>query len=108
MKFKSKISSILVAPLLVLALLLPASVQLAHAFEGHEHKSCDELKVHLHENEIDCSLCDFQLVSYNYVTFSNDVAQIINIPTSPGFVYHEAAYKSTSNYRAHRGPPFLV
>lgn len=41
--------------LVVITVLLPMSMQFAHAFESHSHETCKEKNIqHLHANEVEC------------------------------------------------------
>ena len=51
---------------LVFVLMLPASVQFSHLFEGHEHEICTEQTTHLHEDQTQCELCDFFSTAHEY------------------------------------------
>jgi hypothetical protein len=57
----------LVAFLLLTLLLLPIMVQLLHSFENHRHISCGEVKIHLHEKNIDCSIGDFHFSTFTFI-----------------------------------------
>lgn len=42
--------------------MLPASIQVIHAFENHEHTTCTLLgKQHFHQENADCDICFFYL-----------------------------------------------
>ena len=56
----------IVAMVFTIMLLLPVFIQVLHACEKHEHKVCDEKTTHLHELEISCDACTFQISSFNY------------------------------------------
>jgi hypothetical protein len=57
---------ILVATIFSVALLLPTAVSFAHSFDGHEHRACTDLSTHLHEKQLDCSICDFHFSIFNF------------------------------------------
>ncbi len=47
--------------LLAFLLLLPTSIQLAHAFEQHEHVICSsDAESHIHQDDVECFLCHLQ------------------------------------------------
>ncbi len=47
--------------MLACLLLLPASIQLVHAFEQHHHNICtSDVEQHFHEDEFECVLCHLQ------------------------------------------------
>jgi hypothetical protein len=47
-------------------LLLPSLVDAIHQCEIHAHFECDEQKAHLHQSEINCELCEYNLLNFNY------------------------------------------
>ena len=52
-------------------MLLPASIQLAHAFEQHVEVICSEdVEHHFHQDEVECALCHLQAENH-LVVFSN-------------------------------------
>lgn len=51
---------------LVFVMLLPTSVQFSHLFEHHEHEGCVEQSTHIHQDEPDCHVCDFNAQSFQY------------------------------------------
>lgn len=68
---KGKISSFnLPALLLIIIMLFPSAFQFAHAFEKHEQNDCIELTTHLHEQEVECSICDFHISTFSYSFFN--------------------------------------
>lgn len=52
--------------LLLVALLFPSAVQFAHAFENHDHRPCEEISTHLHQDSTECQVCDFQMATFEY------------------------------------------
>ena len=66
MKLHKHIVSLISVVLLTTTLLMPSAVQLAHAFEDHEHPVCEIQVQHLHEETPDCSLCDFQISVFHF------------------------------------------
>jgi len=85
--------------------MLPSVLKLEHLADSQEHRPCLESKVHLHESELDCSLC-----LYN---FSNAAIEFTSIDLLViARVLKEATEAKTnnlhySNYRFidNRGPP---
>ena len=91
------------------ALLLPTAIQVAHAFEEHEHVVCiSNTDKHLHELENDCGDLHLQLTVF-YYDFSN-----------PNSLFNEVVYAKNSirksqqlnaNYSSNkspRGPPIVI
>lgn len=66
---KNNILSSFFAGLLSILLLLPSFVEFAHTLEGHEHIACDDVSTHIHEKDLDCSLCDFQFSTFQFNLF---------------------------------------
>lgn len=102
------IVSRLFALLLIVVLLFPSALQFHHIFESHDHNTdCKEVTTHLHEKEIDCSLCDFHLSSFN-ISF-NTVDKYINIEVSSSYLayYKSNKYNSTKRSFNLRGPPMF-
>lgn len=104
---KTKVTQVLVATIFSLALLLPTAVQFAHTFEGHEHKACTDISTHLHEKQLECSICDFHFSIFNFTP--------LEVPEFS--VYHryhnvEVFYLSQDFYLSQtpyflRGPPLF-
>tara|TARA_B110000238_G_scaffold177576_1_gene199566 strand:- start:2730 stop:3062 length:333 start_codon:yes stop_codon:yes gene_type:complete len=65
---------------LVFVLMLPASVQFSHLFEGHEHEICTEQTTHLHEDAPECYGCDFYSTGFQYTLPENYVNTFVLIP----------------------------
>ncbi len=94
--------------LLVAALLLPSGIQFVHAIENHNHPSCTDFSTHIHETQLDCSICHFHLSVFSFTpieenkvfSFSNNFKSTFGNTDSEGHFF--------SPYRALRGPPVLV
>ena len=90
-------------------MLLPTSVQFFHIFEKHEHNNnCKEVTTHLHEKELDCSLCDFHISSFD-ITFNN-ISEYSTIEDSLDYVTYYKSKKHNSIKRSFnlRGPPMFL
>jgi len=92
--------------LLACLLLLPASIQLAHAFEQHENVICvSDVEHHFHQDDVECILCHLQAENH-LVTFSNDYDVI---PTTFYKVYTDKKplgfVKVYVTKKSSRGPP---
>ncbi|MBT8274673.1 MAG: hypothetical protein KJO39_00880 [Bacteroidia bacterium] len=94
--------------MLVLALLFPAGVQMAHTLEGHDHPTCTEYNTHIHEKQLDCSLCDFQISVFDFNPDFSEylVTSIENFKSEIGRV--ELNSSSHTGFISLRGPPYLV
>lgn len=103
-KYK-QIQQIFPVLLLVGILLFPASIQLAHAMGDHEHKACEEITTHIHENNLDCSLFDFNFSSYHY-EFSNPLDPTsVEISIALQSAYFSSVKNIINPYFYLRGPP---
>ncbi len=69
MKIANHIKLLLAGVFFTCILLSPMFVQFMHALEGHEHIACDQIESHIHQDQNDCSLCDYQLSNYQYESF---------------------------------------
>ncbi|MFT4847716.1 MAG: hypothetical protein ACI83B_000237 [Sediminicola sp.] len=65
-EFKKQLGKNVSALLLFVALMLPTATQFIHMFDGHEHITCAENTAHIHKSDVNCEVCSFQLVSFNY------------------------------------------
>ncbi|OAB78125.1 hypothetical protein [Cochleicola gelatinilyticus] len=71
-----QIFKVIAATILTAALLFPVLFQFSHIFENHEHKTCSEVSVHLHEKKVDCSIYDFHISLFTYTLNSYDKLHI--------------------------------
>ncbi|MEM7086022.1 MAG: hypothetical protein AAF489_07560 [Bacteroidota bacterium] len=94
--------------LLTAVLLFPSILKLEHLVDDQEHRPCLESTVHIHESEVDCSLClfNFSNASFEFTTIDFPIVE---------FVKKEVLEAKTnnlyfSNYRFidNRGPPFSI
>jgi hypothetical protein len=93
--------------LLIIIMLLPTIVQFAHVFEAHEQTNCKVLTSHIHEQEIDCSICDFHSSSFDY-SFAN----LNEIISTNNYITHADYYRSKKHNAIKllyslRGPPLF-
>ncbi|APY09571.1 hypothetical protein BWZ20_02630 [Winogradskyella sp. J14-2] len=61
----------MLAVALILAVLLPSAIKLAHAFSHHSHEVCKndiDSNTHFHELDIDCEFYKFKLNTNYYFT----------------------------------------
>lgn len=92
---------------LTLLILLPTSIQLFHAFEKHEQSICNELTTHIHVQEIDCSICDFKISTYNY-SFTNLLEHyIVKHNLEYADYYKSKKHNSIKPIFSLRGPPLF-
>ncbi len=76
--------------LLVLAILLPAAVKVAHVFENHKHEVCiNKSTTHFHSLDLECEFYKFKLATYVFQVPENfnflDVQDNHKIATSQYF-----------------------
>jgi hypothetical protein len=91
---------------LVITLLVPSFVKLAHAFENHEHEICvTPQKEHFHEYDLDCEFYKFK--TNPQVAISFDYTESIDIETNTAPIVSQ--YQFISDYQrlsfSLRGPP---
>lgn len=56
-----------IALLSIFVLLIPSAIQMAHAFEDHEHIVCtSKYDQHFHEDDADCSELHYQLKVFSH------------------------------------------
>lgn len=94
---------------LVLALLAPSMVKLAHVFENHKHEVCKvPQKLHYHDYELDCEFYKFKLSPQIHVAIENPET----IDFQDTFLPIISQYEYISDYQrlpfSLRGPPSLV
>ncbi len=99
----------LLTMLLVLTLLVPSAVKLAHVFEHHEHEVCQGGDTtHIHKVDLDCEFQKFQL--NNNFTFSDITFEVFQCNKNSKAIISQ--YNFISNYqRLHfslRGPPSII
>jgi hypothetical protein len=90
-------------------LFIPATVQLIHVIEGHEHQVCVSLEEqHFHENEFDCSQFHrpFQVLTVDFPVNVDDVPQQYYVET-PNCHLQEKSIQLVSKKNP-RGPPYFI
>ena len=103
---KSNITRLFCSSLLMLALLLPASIQIIHSFENHDHPICKfQGKLHLHESAIDCELCDFNfsLTVYSFQDYEDNILIAANRKQITH--YRFLSCNTKLHFKQLRGPP---
>jgi len=108
-KLKAHIGFKISLVILIIALLVPSFVKLAHAFEMHKHEVCKTpQKSHYHELDLDCEFYKFKLNNalnfqpkeYSFLT-TDQIHQVDNFYKS---FYNNLQIEQTSL----RGPPQLI
>tara|TARA_R100000353_G_scaffold176127_1_gene149638 strand:+ start:135065 stop:135394 length:330 start_codon:yes stop_codon:yes gene_type:complete len=104
---KLNITQALIATVFCLALLLPSAVDFAHIFESHEHKTCTDLSTHLHEKQLDCSICDFHFSVFNFEPIAVTEFAVLNGFKKVETTYYFPKLSSPATHFYLRGPPLL-
>ncbi len=108
MNCRKQIGKTLSALLLLVALMLPTSVQFIHMLEGHEEISCNEETAHIHETIIECEVCSFYLASFNYKNAEHpDLLLPIQIQKEELNFTSLLPHSFTITNTQLRGPPFF-
>ena len=97
------------AAILLLAILTPSFVKLAHAFENHKHEVCtNPTTTHFHEFDLDCEFYKFKLQTQTFSEFANiDIVETSEINTVSASQYKFFTSTTFSSCFL-RGPPQLV
>ncbi len=90
-------------------LLFPSLLNVIHHCEIHAHFECDEQKVHLHQSEINCELCEYNLLNFNYelVNSENSEQQLIFVALNSSYTplkFHSFLNQITQL----RAPPVII
>lgn len=103
---KAKISILNIAALLlVIIMLFPSAFQFVHSFEDHDQSKCTETTTHIHELEVECSICDFQISTFTY-SFNNEIVYSITQNQKLYAAYYKSKkHNSTKQSFSLRGPP---
>ena len=91
---------------LVLILNLPNLIGIAHIFEDNHHDSCEELSVHFHKKEFECSTCDYLRISFETEIDQNHFTNIsVSKNFTDSFVYEYLVHSIFFSFFDRRGPP---
>lgn len=102
-QFRLKLSAIV----LLVALLLPTTVQLLHSLENHKHTACGEVTTHLHERTIDCSIGSFHFSTFTFEPLPN-LPQLVSETFSNNKIgYFSSEIIGFQNTIFLRGPPAI-
>lgn len=90
-------------------LFLPATIQLVHVFEQHEHIVCtSDIEQHIHERDLECALCHLQAETLS-ITFESETEVI------PPQFYKAFTQEVTQQYvevlihkKSSRAPPYFT
>lgn len=106
---KKQIANKLLATLLLLVFLYPNAIAFSHIFEDHDHVSCNNTSLHFHKGESDCTICDFQLVSFNFEVYNSPQFFEPNIPSNKVKSCKDLLFCSvTKTTKQLRAPPSIL
>lgn len=90
-------------------LLFPSSVEFAHIFLGHQHKTCNNYSdSHFHGKNLDCKLFSFQKTSFSHpelITYNLVSPEIPVFKNTSTYLFLNTNEPSAFEQR---GPPALV
>ncbi len=107
MEFKKEIFKKIASIAFVLALLMPTTVQLVHALEGHHHTVCNNFKSHIHQKKLNCSVCDFHFSSFNFTTEYVSVLTEVEENFGLNSIYFFSETTPSPYHYLLRGPPLF-
>ena len=107
MKKLKNIISLFAAWLLLMAILLPSLLQFGHIFEGHEHKFCGDVQVHIHKQELDCDLLLYGSIVYDITSSNLDLTNFQHLQKLTNTNFSSLIYRKLSQSKYLRGPPAL-
>lgn len=107
MIFKKEIFKFVYAAIFSLAVLFPSAIKFAHTFENHKHEVCEDVTTHLHQKQLDCSICDFHFSIYNFTPLQLAEITVLQSFQKTESVYLFPEFKLNSSYYLLRGPPLL-
>ena len=105
--FRSHIIKNLTAIVVLIFLLLPSVVSLAHSAEKHDHFDHCENKsdTHIHEKQLDCCLCDVTLLNNGVFNISKEIVFIAYQDIPEITIHTQTVYPSIYRTTNSRGPP---
>lgn len=104
---RHKLFKVIVAAIFSLALLLPIATQTFHALQGHQHEVCVDFSSHLHEKQLDCSICDFHHSNFDFKLYNySELIVFSTFHKVESVVVLINSSTSTTHYYL-RGPPHL-
>lgn len=92
-----------------LLILFPIGIQAAHGFEFHEHENCLDFSNHMHQEQLDCTICDFHFSTFQ---FSSEPLPIpfkeLVFHKSESFILLHEANLTLTHYFLRAPPSILV
>ena len=96
------------ALLLIIIMLFPSAFQFTHVFEEHEQTDCNEITIHIHEHELECSTCDFNLNQNFYPSKQDFQFKVLPIQKKVNKELYNFKYSHQHLSYSLRGPPELL
>ncbi len=96
--------------ILVVSLLVPSAVKLAHVFEDHKHEVClDTSTTHLHTLDIDCEFYKFNISNPLLIpNLDYEIPNLSSDSTLKTSGLYNFKYNHQQLYFSLRAPPSLV
>ena len=93
----------------VVLLLLPIGIQFVHSLENHKHFVCTSKEIsHIHEQQIDCSLCQIVLETNTVFNDNNIVFYSPTIINSIPVYFENENTEIHLFYKSSRAPPKFI
>jgi hypothetical protein len=97
----------IVSLLLMAALMFPTVVQFSHTFRMHDHPSCDDRSVHLHQEVPNCNICHFHFSTYTYQVTDMTVLVTVPFPKTGPASFPAVLFSSDRTNTQLRAPPLF-
>ena len=107
MILKKEILNIILAATFSLALLFPTAIKFVHTFENHKHEVCTDFSVHIHKQQLDCSIWDFHFSIFTFETQNLPDFAIIHRYQTEETNYFLQDFTINKNNYLLRGPPLF-
>lgn len=98
-----------IAAIVFLALLLfPIGLKASHVFNNHEHLICHDIESHLHQSQLECSICDFHFSNFNFTPASFFTIFTKTDLDNPVISVKNELSRNASSHFFLRGPPLFA
>ncbi len=90
-------------------ILLPFTIQAAHAFHYHEYTVCNTKEVkHFHQHKVNCS--DYhKIINQNSIDFSSEFnLEVRSFFNYTPIYFHQNQYTTTLQLKSSRAPPYFI
>lgn len=94
-----------IAWFLLLVFLLPSSLQFEHLFESHKHETCSDASVHVHAQDLDCSIASFHFTSFQFEPFEFTLRNLAIVGVVLPYHYTQNKLQNLPLPYDLRGPP---